>query len=130
MKHSYFKQFSLAYIICLANTKQFYLTLSGASNPVLSGTGRYDHECVLCISQRSSITGVSFGEILSLCWDAVGVFCSLSHMSLTRWGRLIPLYRFSRCILQPQLNGPNSLGKSYHSAKMQLVYSTASVTWA
>ena len=29
-----------------------------------------------------------------------------SHIKDTRWGSLTPLQRCSRCILQPELNGP------------------------
>ena len=63
------------------------MTLSGATTPVLSWPGSYGNEEILYIPQRSSFTKASWlfsaissallRGILSLCSDAVGVFCSL-----------------------------------------------------
>ena len=60
--------------------------------------------------------------VIHLNRDAVGVFYSPNQMH-TRWGCLTLLQRCSRCILQPQPNGP-TLGVFYPSAEMQLLYST------
>ena len=68
------------------------------------------------------------GEVLPLCRDSVGVFYSHNRLS-PPWVSLTPQLRCSRCILQPQQTRP-SLGKSYPSAKIQSVYSTAPMDWA
>ena len=70
----------------------------------------------------------TFGGVLHLCKDAVGVFYSpirLWHF----WRRLSSLQRCSWCILLPYPTGP-LLEESFISAKMQLVYSTALSDWA
>ena len=74
----------------------YWATLWGSLPPLL--------RCSRCILQPHVI-GQLFREVLSLCWDAVGVFDS------------------------PRLLG-NSLGKSSPSAEMQSVYSTAPGDWA
>ena len=71
------------------NVKQFYLThrtLSGATPPVQSGSGRNSNEEVFRIPQNSSLTIRLFsvvsrtlvGKVLSLQRDAVSVFFSPS----------------------------------------------------
>ena len=68
------------------------------------------------------------GGVLAFCRDSVGVFyrsCRLGQQD-TRWGSLTLLQRFSWCILQLLPTGPpgHSLGESYSSAEIQLVYFT------
>ena len=102
--------------------------------------------CSWCILQPQP-TGTLVGGVLPLCWDAVGVFYSLSQLGHSL-GNLTPLQRCSQYILQPQLTRPlvggvlslcwdavgvfyslsqlgHSLGKSYPFAEMQSLYSTA-----
>ena len=67
-------------------------TLSGTATPSQNGPGSDGNEEVLHIPQSSSITevstsdflvsypGHSFGEVLTLFRDTVGVFCSLSWL--------------------------------------------------
>ena len=91
-------QFGICHLFALSlNVKQFYSThrystLSDVTNPDQSGPGSDGNEGVLCIPQCSGITGSSpfdylvpypghsFGGILSLCRDAVYVFCSHSWL--------------------------------------------------
>ena len=76
------------------------------------------------------------GGVLLLCRDAVGVFYSpswLDHRSLVGGWSFTPLQRCSRCILQPQLTGPQITRwrvEFYSSAEMQSVYSTTPIEWA
>ena len=67
-------------------------------------------------------------RVFLLCIDAVGVFCSPSRL-VPCSGSITSLWICSRFFLQPQPTGP-SLGKSYLSMEMQLVYSAAPVDWA
>ena len=46
--------------------KQFFLTQSGATTPIYSGSGSDGNERVLCILQSSSITEASPSEFLAL----------------------------------------------------------------
>ena len=73
------------------------------------------------------------GEFLSLCRDTVCVSYSSSRLGLqdTHWRILIPLQRYSICILQLQPTGSSghSLENSYPSAEIQYVYSTAPADW-
>ena len=91
-------------------------TLLGVTTPGQSGLGSDGNEGVLYIFQSASITGaspsdclVSYQDIrwgnLTLCRDAVGVFCSLSQL------------------------GQTSLRESYPCAEMQSMYSTVSADW-
>ena len=76
-------------------------TLSGATTPGQSGPGSGSNEGVLFVPQSSSITEASPSDgsvsykntrwgSLTLCRDAVGVFCSSSQLwpQDTRWGSL------------------------------------------
>ena len=72
-KHFYFKQFSVAYVICLHTVKMsnssiwpIDRTLSGATIPGLGGSGSYCNEVVLHIPQTSSFTGASLSDSLEL----------------------------------------------------------------
>ena len=47
-------------------------------------------------------------EVLPLCRDTVGVFCSPSRMDHSLES-LTPLQRYSRCILQPKSDGPQGI---------------------
>ena len=71
---------------------------------------------------------------LTLCRDALGVFYSPSRLGHRKivGGGLFPLQRCTRCILQPQLTGPqeNCWRGSFPSAEMHSVYSTAPADWA
>ena len=70
-------------------------TLSGATTPGQSGPGNDGNIGILYIPQSSIITGslaseslVPFplvGMVLLLCRDAVGVFCSPSHLGLVNY---------------------------------------------
>ena len=79
-------------------------------------------------------TGHSLGGALSLCGDAVGVFCSPSWRGYrTLVGRsLIPLQRCSRCILQSQLTEPQDTlwEEPYPFVEMQSVYSAVAADGA
>ena len=66
-------------------------TLSGATNPGLSGTGNEDNEAVLHIPQNFGINEASPSDYLA----------SEHHL---REG-LIPQEKCSQCICQPQLTG-------------------------
>ena len=67
-------------------------TKSGSTTPVKNGLGSNGNEGVLRIPQSSSITGVSPSDFLC-------------HIQDSHWGRITPLRRCSRCILQPQPMG-------------------------
>ena len=86
-------------------------------------------QSVYSTAPADRVTRTLVGEVIPLCRDAVGVFYSSSRLGHpdTRWGSHTPLQKCSRCILQLQQTGPpgHSLEKSYPSAEMQLVYSTA-----
>ena len=78
-------QFSISHLFTQFNFKQFYLTLSGATTPGLSGLGSDGNKEVLCIP------GISSSDCLVSYWDTRGD------------GGLTLLQRCSQCILQPQL---------------------------
>ena len=79
-------------------------------------------------------TETLIGGDLPLSRGAVGVLYSPSRLGYwdTHWGRLTPQQRCSWCIIQPQPTGllRHSLGETYPSAEVQLVYYTAPADWA
>ena len=134
-------------------------TLAGARIPGQSETGSNGNEDVLRITQSSS-TSDRFASYTGHCRDSVGVFYSPSWLAIGHsLGKdLTFLQRFSWCILQHQLTGPQDIrwervllfcrdsvgvfyspswlghstlvGKgSYFSAEIQLVFSTAPSDW-
>ena len=105
-----------------------YILQPQLTRPLVRGVLSLLLRCSWCILQPQP-TGTLVEGVLPLCWDAVGVFYSLSQLGhslresypfaemqlvystasanwATRWGSLTPLLRCGWCILQPQLTGP------------------------
>ena len=118
-KQFYFKQFNLAYIICLPSFCSILLiesTLSGASTQGKSGPGNNGNEGVLHIPQRSSI---QLHNTIYISWQRYENYRSLTirlfnviFRTLVGGRGLPPLQRCSR-IPTTQLTGGLNFLKKY-----------------